>query len=329
MGGGELSDSFSGIPLDSANVLSTSLECILYGFSVLMFMGTVWALTYKRRMQDMNRPISVVAILLFVLSTAHIIVDIFRAEEGLVKYRDTFPGGPVGFFGDITQKSYATKHAIYLLQTLLADGVVIYRCFVVWQCVWVIIVPSLLWCGSVVTGVAANYYIARASSSAVIFAKPLGQWITAFVVLTITTNLLSSGLLAYRIWAIDRDNSTIRATKSTMMPIIRVLMDAAILYSATLIVTLICFLCSNNGQMVLVDMAVPIMAIAFYMVLIRIAITRETRSHLSTAPSGTPSEMEQGKLRPFQARICQLTLKDGISSYGIESEDRPSTCNAE
>jgi hypothetical protein len=44
-----------------------------------------------------------------------------------------------------------------------------------------------------VTGVAANYFIAQASSSAVIFAKPLAQWITAFVVLTMTTNFLSSG----------------------------------------------------------------------------------------------------------------------------------------
>ncbi|KAG2347115.1 hypothetical protein BDR05DRAFT_974184 [Suillus weaverae] len=290
------------ISLDSANVLSTSLECILYGFSVLMFIGTVRALTYNLcRMQDINRPIFVVAILLFVTSTAHVVVDIFRAEEGLVKYRDTFPGGPAGFFGDITQKSYATKHAICLLQTLLADGVVIYRCFVVWPCVWVIVVPSLLWCGSVVTGVGVNYYIAQASSSTVIFAKPLAQWITAFVILTIINNVLSSGLLAYRIWVIDRNSSTIRATKSTMMPIIRVLIDAAVLYSATLITTLICFLYSNNGQIIFLDMAVPIMAITFYMVLIRIAIARQTRSHLSTstAPSRTPSEMEQGKLRPF------------------------------
>lgn len=40
------------------------------GFSVLMFMGTVWALTYKCRMQDINRPIAVVAIMLFIISTA-------------------------------------------------------------------------------------------------------------------------------------------------------------------------------------------------------------------------------------------------------------------
>jgi hypothetical protein len=40
------------------------------GFSVLMFLGTVWALTHKCRMQDVNRPISVVAIMLFLISTA-------------------------------------------------------------------------------------------------------------------------------------------------------------------------------------------------------------------------------------------------------------------
>lgn len=40
------------------------------GFSVLMFIGTVWALTYKRRPRDVNRLIAGVTIMLFVLSTA-------------------------------------------------------------------------------------------------------------------------------------------------------------------------------------------------------------------------------------------------------------------
>lgn len=34
-----------------------------------MFIGTVWALSYKRRMRDINRPIAVVAILLLLAST--------------------------------------------------------------------------------------------------------------------------------------------------------------------------------------------------------------------------------------------------------------------
>lgn len=34
-----------------------------------MFIGTIWALAYKQRMQDVSRPIIVVAILLLILST--------------------------------------------------------------------------------------------------------------------------------------------------------------------------------------------------------------------------------------------------------------------
>jgi len=52
------------------------------------------------------------------------VVDIVRTDEGLVKYRYTFPGGPLAFFADISQYTYVVKNAIYTLQTLVGDGVV-------------------------------------------------------------------------------------------------------------------------------------------------------------------------------------------------------------
>lgn len=58
------------------------------------------------------------------------VVDIIRLEDGLVKYRDTFPKGPAAFFADVTQETYVAKNAIYILQTLLADGVVVGSNFV-------------------------------------------------------------------------------------------------------------------------------------------------------------------------------------------------------
>jgi hypothetical protein len=106
-----------------------------------MFIGTIWALTYKHHMRDVNRPITAVAVLLLALSTAvsflrftynvmlksfkHMIVDIIRTEEGLVQYRDTFPGGPEAFFAEIARKTFVVKNAIFILQTLLGDGVVV------------------------------------------------------------------------------------------------------------------------------------------------------------------------------------------------------------
>lgn len=61
------------------------------------------------------------------LSFKHMVVDIVRIDEGLVKYRDTFPGGPLAFFEDVAQNTFVIKNAIYTLQTLLGDGVVVRR----------------------------------------------------------------------------------------------------------------------------------------------------------------------------------------------------------
>jgi hypothetical protein len=53
------------------------------------------------------------------------IVNIIRVEDGLVKYRDTYPGGPVAFFADPSQKTLLILRGLYVLQTMLADGVVV------------------------------------------------------------------------------------------------------------------------------------------------------------------------------------------------------------
>lgn len=304
------------------------MEGILYGFSVLMFMGTIWTLTYKQRMKDINRPIAVVAISLLILSTAHMIVDIIRIEQGLVTYRDTFPGGPPAFFADVAQETFVIKNVIYTLQTMLGDGILIYRCYVVWQTVWVIVVPSLLWCGITACGFCAVYSVSQASSEAAIFAKATGQWITAFYSMTLATNLLASGFMAYRIWTIEHNVSAIRTSKSTLMPIIRVLVDAAILYSVSLFSALVCFTTSNNGQYIMLDMIMPIISIAFYMVIIRVAINKRTSSYLSTVGGNsatTPGNSRQYPMRPLQVHVSQLAYNDDTSSYRTGSQDKPST----
>ncbi|KAG1718952.1 hypothetical protein EDB19DRAFT_1898939 [Suillus lakei] len=279
-------ESSTGIPLDAANLMSALLEGILYGFSVLMFMGTMWTFTHKRRIRDVNRPMIVVATLLFLLSTTHMVVGIIHVENGLVKYRDTFPGWPGG-------------NAIVVLETLLGDGVVIYRCYIVWQSVWVIILPCILWCGVAVFGVCMVYSMSQpqTNNSVNFFLNAIPQWITAFLAFTIATNLLSSGLLAYRIWMIERKVSAIRTTKGKL-PIWRVLVDAAILTSVATCSSLISFLCSSNGMYIMADLVIPVIPITFYMVFIRIATSQNNQDYISTVRGGT-NETERRNLQQY------------------------------
>lgn len=307
----------SDIPLDAGTLMSTVLEGILYGFSILLFVGTIWSLTYKQHKKDINRPIVMVVILLWMLSTAHIIVNIIRVEYAFVKYRSTHPGGPAAFLADVTQQTYILKHALYVLQTLLADGVVIYRCYVVWRSIWIIILPSMLWCSVAVTGVIGLYCASQSgSSSGDMDAQVLSSWVTAFFAFTIATNLLSSGLLVYRIWLIESNASTARTTNSTMIPLMRVLMDTAVLYSVVLFIALFCFVCSNNGEVVMLDMVMPIVSISFYMVLVRIAITRNTRNNsniniisnvniVGRTSNESRQEGSRQNMKPLQVHLSQ------------------------
>ncbi|KAJ8594709.1 hypothetical protein M405DRAFT_808478 [Rhizopogon salebrosus TDB-379] len=320
------------ISQDEAAAISIALEGITYGFSLLMFMATIWTLTYKQRLRDINCPITVVAVALLVLSTAYMVVDIVRTENGFVKYRDTFPGGPAAYFGDVTQPLYVTKYSLLTLQTMVGDGVLIYRCYVLWQSIWIIILPSLLWCSAAVTGILAPYSASQATTNASdIYARATSQWVTAYFASTISTNLLGSGLLAYRIWTIERNVSGTRTRKSPTMHILRVLMDAAILYSVALLITLICFVLSNGGDIVMLYMVPSIISIAFYMVLIRIAIRRQDRSYLPTIHGGSTSEMTRGVLRmaPLQVDISQLTHNDRTSAYRPADQDQASPCKAD
>ncbi|KAG2137749.1 hypothetical protein BD769DRAFT_285418 [Suillus cothurnatus] len=310
----------AGVPLDTASIISTALEGILYGFSVLMFMGTMWASIYRK--PDANRPIALAAILLLILSTAHLVIDIIRLEHGFVTYRDTFPGGPLGFFQDISQPTFVTKNLIYALQTMIGDGVVIYRCYVVWQSIWVIILPSLLWCGSSVAAILAPYYASQATGGN-IYTNQTAQWIPALFVLTLSTNLISSGLLVYRIWSIERRVARKRVTNGPMMPIVHVLIDAAIMYSAALLTILICFVCANNAQYIMLDMIMPIISIAFCMVLIRLTPRQSsTPSYLPTYSTEINERerrySQQYPMKPLQVHVSQWTHNDGIS--GVESD---------
>ncbi|KAG1746712.1 uncharacterized protein EDB91DRAFT_1049197 [Suillus paluster] len=321
----------TGIPMDAATIISTALEGILYGFSVLMFMGTMWALICKHGVQDVNRPIACGGNPALLNSLKYMVVSIIRLEDGLVKYRDT-PGGPVAFFEDINQKTYLIKYAIYGLQTLLGDWVVIYRCYIVWRSVWVIILPTMLWCGIAVTGFATAYFASRATGAGDIYTNMAGQWVMPFFFLTISTNLTSSGLLAYRVWTIERNVSTMRTTKSPVMPIVRVLVDTALVYSATLFSTLICFISSSNGQYILLDMTMPIISIAFYMVLIRLTIRNTAHTRSLVASGVTTSETHRGNrysMKPVQVHISQFTHRDEGTPCGVVNGDRTLTHKAE
>ena len=53
------------------------------------------------------------------------IIDFVRVCRGLVFERDSYPGGPIAFFAQPSESTFVAKNAVYTIQTLLGDGILV------------------------------------------------------------------------------------------------------------------------------------------------------------------------------------------------------------
>jgi len=112
-----------------------------------MFGATIWTLLSPRSIYPVNRKMFTIAFLLLLFSTTvrdlfvfmcyhqtdigflgyiqHFIINIIRVMQGLILFRDTYPGGPIGYFSDVSQWTFVSKNYVFAAQTLLGDGVVV------------------------------------------------------------------------------------------------------------------------------------------------------------------------------------------------------------
>ncbi|THU90590.1 hypothetical protein K435DRAFT_728208 [Dendrothele bispora CBS 962.96] len=315
---------------DTTAIISLACEWGLYGTSLLLYGATIRELISSQTSRVDRRMIALATAFL-TLTTAHAITNLLRLNEGLVNLRDSFQGGPPAFFSSATQTYFLVRSGFYATQTLLADAVVVYRCFVVWQSIKVTLFPIILWLGLLASILGAFHALGQAavdSDGIQIFG--LSNWVNAFFAMSLTTNLISTSFLAFRIWTVNKRAVQYRVSAGTLDSVFRVVIDSGILYSATLIVTIITFVSRSNSQYIFLDLLMPVMAISFYMIIFRISRTRGGRSNSNAIESASPahrSHQTDYQLRPVElVHISQLTKhdavasKDGIGDKTLESE---------
>ncbi|TFY83351.1 hypothetical protein EWM64_g658 [Hericium alpestre] len=269
-----------------------------------------------------------VACMLFILSTLHVGVGTYRCIVGTIYYRDDMPGGPSMYFGDLKAFPFIFLNVVYMLQTLLGDSMVIYRCYVVWQSFRIIIFPVIMLTATLVTGIGGIWASSILPSGAAIFAKGAANWITSFYSLSMATNIICTSLLVYRIWKTAADVRRHLATSALpLMSVLLVIVDAALLYTFTLLTSLILFAIGSNAQDLIVSMLVPIISITFYMVIMRSGLAKLPSSPRSTAERAAAAAATESRMAfdpsPFIERMTYVTGLDREVDIetGVDTED--------
>jgi len=186
---------------------------------------------------------------------------------------------------------------------------VIIRCYIAWHSWKIVSMPIFLWFALVLTGASCIFSLVYGpETTRTVFAPETAAWISRFLASTLLANLFATALLVYRLWTVGckvssasrhslqpgtqpaRQNAPavdpLMGWRPATAPLLRIIADAGLLYSATLIAVLLCYVTKNTGYYVLMYMAVPIISITFYMVIIRVSARKRpasiTKSELAT-----------------------------------------------
>lgn len=246
-----------------------SMQGIVYGFSTCMFVMTVWILTSQRNWRT-NRVMLATAFVLWALPTSRICMDIYLNITAFTQHYNDGPGnqGPEQWLSQSWMPILLANNAVYAASTLIGDAVVIYRCYVVWQRWWIVVIPCLAWLGAVG---AVSYVIDSFDKR-----KINGNDVIFLYIFTYIANLTATLALAYRIWTVDRATTQhslrSRSSTSSLRPVAAVIIESGAIYALTLTFALITALHALEVKYVINSFIPAIISITFNMIFMRIGL---------------------------------------------------------
>ena len=139
---------------------------------------------------------------------------------------------------------------------------------------WIVVFPILLWLGNAVCSSAIIYITATLRTNALLNINQLSPFLTSFLVLTLATNLITtgtisldqrlrlltverqlffSGLIVWRIWSIHRETShtasfgSASSSSSRLTNVIRIVVESGLIYTSLVLITFGTELAGNNA----------------------------------------------------------------------------------
>ncbi|KAF7350789.1 hypothetical protein MSAN_01640400 [Mycena sanguinolenta] len=238
----------------------------------------------KRPRNSGNIVLLVTAIALFTLASVQAVLNVIRGAYEL--NTDSPPN--LKLINQIVAGSFT----MYVVSNIIADGLLIYRCYVIWSNnVLVTILPILMLIASTVLGLISTFDFSLSSDP-------------CFGV-SLATNVLVTVLTAGRIWWISYYSRAYLKTAATRRYVsaMVILVESGILYSANLLAVLIvCRIPSVSYYSdVLLQMQYQIMGIAPTLIIVRAGLQVKGEEWARKTPffgemSASASDIEEGSL---------------------------------
>ncbi|KAJ3882884.1 hypothetical protein F5051DRAFT_246196 [Lentinula edodes] len=330
--GDEVSEVFDLVMRPSMN--SLIFQFLFYG--IYLVLGGIYVSLQRQQLRSEKKfqhpfyPISL--LVLFILATAGIIISVYDVENVIQEF-------VVVGFTELSPESrevdlvrYRTAiGALYSTANWVADMILVYRCYHVWNGkLWVSLIPAVLMVVNAGISYAAVATIQIGSNE--LFATSHSNEVNAgddlnyvFLGINVFNNLLLTGLIAGRIWWLNRIHSRLLGTEGRdkrLNAIASMFVESGTLYPIALIV---CLIIQVKGSPATMDpILLQIVGIVPTLIMVRTSLDLGVES-------GTPAHRdEETELEnEFRPARYPTDIKEPIASTGGSSYQATSTFPSE
>ncbi|KAF8506468.1 hypothetical protein JB92DRAFT_3145441 [Gautieria morchelliformis] len=311
--------------LDVAVLVGLILQSFFYGVFQVLFIACVYVLLYNGRTSErVNWHFLITAILMWILIGVNFALSWSRIMDGFIALQPAFredPGAIIAYFASLNQWKEVTRTGVYVALTAVADSLFIYRLYIVWgRSKLIVVLPILLLCGSITSGVGIEVVIGTTTSG--LFASSLAGWATSFFSISLVQNVITTFLIVYRIWRVNMNVARGLGNRS-LWPVMAVILESGAIYSSTLLVLLAAYVSNSFVQYVALDMLVPIIGITFTLIIVRVGLgLSQSPSGGRVAPSTHPT-MGSFPLQKLNINVShQVTVDRGVAPSNSNSDTK-------
>jgi len=274
------------IDFSLSELAALSVESFFYGIYFVLFFSSFKVLLNKRKTISGTTPLLAVAGVLGILITWHMITDGVRAVSAFKK--DQVPLGPDLYYANVASALSLVKTSLYFVITIIFDAFILHRCFVVWNRNYlVILLPFIVWLADIGTGIASVQGLSGLTKGDSVFILKQEKITKSFLSSTLAVNGLCTLLIAYRQWT---RQATMRDSRKAfgLTREAAIMAESGAIYSITLILIIATYASKSNSFNVFLDMASPIIGVAFSLIIIRLGANDADATHISMQGMGQP-----------------------------------------
>lgn len=299
------------ISISEAYLLGIWVESVLYGINVVLVCSCLFVLTRGKRVQDIEKTFVGVVAFQFLLSTASVALGLRVIIVAFIKRP---PDEIDAYIRDISNPLRVAKTTFSTMNSIVNDIVLVWRVYCVWWRNWrVVTFPIVLVFATAACGAGQLIEFVRAGELHNLYLKSLKQWTESLYVASILTNVLGTGLIAFRILTMLHIGFLGPAVYKRLLTLI---IESGMIYSFVLTLGAILYLIGNNSFYIVYETFAQVSSIIPTMILLLVGLKRTTTDQYRVSTEEASTEFVQHRR---QTMITATMDSDGPIAF----TDRP------